>query len=296
MGTFDINPKKALALIDNTGKHLLLFPASEPNAESRFFTESSNSSVANSPRASLAQLHGDESDFSDIGSTPYANPMDVMFGGIFGADPNDNCLLRGQVIGPPEAFYPFKSFDVNGNPIGDDDDFDEFYEDEDDDPEANINLEAFFDFGNEGSDSFDETAAEETDVPETPAASTMANFGSTPARPANSPAERARHLTETMLQHFDRGRGVVTSFRSNQNNYRELSRMHPHPDLRGSASRAVRSGRSAETLISPLRKRGVDKKRRLQAGSPLVRRSSNSGPSGGVRRIQGDGPRMGTFA
>jgi len=239
-------------------------------------------------------MNGDDSDFSEMSSQPYQNPMDIMLTGVFGTASASNYLLGGQVIGPPEAFYPFMNFGPNGNLLSDEDDFDD---DDDDDGEDNLNINDLLDFGSDGDDTdLEEDPADETDVPATPATSMIALNGSTPARPSpgeNTPPNRKRNASDAMLEHFDRG--VVTAFRNNQNRYRDIARLPHDPDLRTSMSRPVRSGRSAETLISPLRKRGS-----------IARKNSNPSTFAGISKARSEtparlngvsrGPRAGTFS
>lgn len=259
------------------------------------FPGSSTTSTANnSPCTSLRQMNGDDSDFSEMSSQPYQNPMDIMLTGVFGTASASNYLLGGQVIGPPEAFYPFMNFGPNGNLLSDEDDFDD---DDDDDGEDNLNINDLLDFGSDGDDTdLEEDPADETDVPATPATSMIALNGSTPARPSpgeNTPPNRKRNASDAMLEHFDRG--VVTAFRNNQNRYRDIARLPHDPDLRTSMSRPVRSGRSAETLISPLRKRGsIARKNSSPSTFAGISKARSETPArvNGVSR----GPRAGTFS
>ncbi|KAF2814436.1 uncharacterized protein BDZ99DRAFT_237474 [Mytilinidion resinicola] len=221
---------------------------------------SMSSSTNNSPRTSI-QAFPDDSDYSEF--VPHSMvPSDIMLSGVFGAAPNSIINFGGQVFGPPEAFYPFVNFDSNGELMIDDDD-DSDYSDDD------VDITDLVDFG----DDPDETdAAEEIDVPATPATSMIAYAGSTPAQPsspshATTPVQHRRNASDAMLEHFDRAGGVVTAFRNNQNRFRDFARLPFDPNQRASASRPVRSGRSADTLISPLRKKGSISKR--IAGPPL---------------------------
>jgi len=229
-----------------------------------------------------------------LGAEVFNNPFstDIMLTGIFGSAPTSNYLLGGESVGPPEAFYPFVSIGEDGmieDEIDDDFDDDENFEDD-------YNLADFMDFGN---DDTDVEQDEETDVPATPATSMIAFNGSTPAQPtpmAETPIHgRRRNASDVMLEHFDRG--VVTAFRNNQDRHRDLACLPHDPDLRASVSRPIRSGRSAEALISPLRKRGAMPRKK-------VSRSPFAGVTKATSRLQSSvmnsnrrgPPRMGTFS
>ncbi|KAF2687466.1 hypothetical protein K458DRAFT_386282 [Lentithecium fluviatile CBS 122367] len=293
---------KAIAVTNRTTKTLTFY---RPRATmvswiSTHGTKSSSTSTANnSPRTSMQQLNGSDSEVSnEVFSNPFTT--DIMLTGIFGSAPTDDFFFGAESIGPPEAFYPFVSIGANGTIMDDEDDY------EDEDSQEDLNITDFMDFGDDADDTDVEQEDEETDVPATPATSMLALNGSTPAQPTpmtETPTNRKRNTSDVMLQHFDRG--VVTAFRNNQNRYRDLSCLPSDPTIRASVSRPIRSGKSAETVMTPLRKRSMSKraaKSPYQASSPMVNASS---PLSGVtkassrlhnsvmssRRV----PRMGTF-
>ncbi|KAH8732560.1 hypothetical protein GQ44DRAFT_766694 [Phaeosphaeriaceae sp. PMI808] len=264
-------------------------------------TQSSTSSTANnSPRNSIAQLNGSD---SEVSNEVLNNTLgtDIMLTGIFGSAPSNDFFFGNDSIGPPEAFYPFVSIGSNGNMnLMDDDDYDDS-----EDYEEDLNIADFMDFGSEEDDTDVEQDYEDTDVPATPATSRMAVNESTPAQPTpmtGTPATRKRSTSDAMLQHFDRG--VVTAFRNNQNRYRDVASLPQDPAARASVSRPVRSGKSAEALITPLRKRSRSNR---MAGTSL-HAGAHSSPLSGVTkatsRLQGSmmdsprkaPPRMGTFS
>ncbi|KAF2473305.1 uncharacterized protein BDR25DRAFT_218081 [Lindgomyces ingoldianus] len=268
----------------------------QPNFGTTFGVYDSTSSTANnSPRTSLQQFNADDSDLSnEMFSTAFQGSTDIMLTGIFGGDPADGFGSSfSGTFGPPQAFYPFVSIGQNGNITTDD--LDEYYDDDEDD-EDDIDIADFMNFGDDGdATDADADGEEEPRIPGTPATSMIALNGSTPAQPTpltETPLNRKRNASDAMLEHFDRG--VVTAFRNNQNRYRDISCLPHDPDLRASESRPLRSGRSAETLISPLRKR-----------SSLSRRSRNLGFAGITKatgKLQSTvmeprrGPRLGTFS
>jgi len=269
------------------------------------YPSSTSSTANNSPRNSIAQPTANASD-SEVSNEVFNNNFgtDIMFSGIFGSAPG-NDYFGSESVGPPEAFYPFVSVGSGGNLNTMDED-----DEDSDDFEDDLNITDFMDFGSEGDDTDEDQDEdlEDTDVPATPATSTLALDGSTPAHPMSStPVNRTRSATDVLLQHF--GRGVVTAFRSNQDRYRDVASLPSDPAARASVSRPVRSGKSAETLITPLRKRS---RANRVIKSPLKAMSNignnHSSPLGAVTRAtgrlqtsvmsppRGPPPRMGTFS
>lgn len=219
-----------------------------------------------------------------------------MLTGIFGSAPTNDFFFGADSVGPPEAFYPFVSVGTNGTIMDEEGEYDE-----EEDYEDDLNITDFMDFGDDA-DATD--VDEETDVPATPAASTMAMNGSTPAHPTPTPSNRKRNASDAMLQHFDRG--VVTAFRNNQSRYRDVACLPSDPSIRASVAKPIRSGKSAEQLMTPLRKRTGPKrvaKSPFQQSSPMVHASS---PLNGVTRATSrlhdsvitshSVPKMGTFS
>jgi len=285
---------KAIAITNRATKRLTFYRPRVSAAQwaSLPGTYSSTTSTAdNSPRTSLQQFNLAE---NELGSEVFNNPFstDIMLTGIFGSAPTSNYLLSGESVGPPEAFYPFISFGEDGNiedEIDDDFDDDENFEDD-------YNLADFMDFGNEDTDAEQD---EETDILATPTTSMIAFNGSTPAQAtpmAETPiGNRRRNTSDVMLEHFDRG--VVTAFRNNQDRHRDLACLPHDPDLRASASRPIRSGRSAEALISPLRKRGAMSKKKVGNSSFAgVTKASSRLQTSVMKNNRRGPPRMGTFS
>jgi hypothetical protein len=295
---------KAIAVTSRTTKTLTFY---RPRASMVSWMSAngakSSSSSNNSPRAPMQQMNGSDSEVSnELLGNPFIT-TDVMLAGIFGSAPTDEFIFGTESVGPPEAFYPFVSVGTNGMVMDDENDY------EDEDSQEDLNITDFMDFGDDADETDLEQEDEETDVPATPAGSMLAMNGSTPAHPTpmtNTPVNRQRNTSDVMLQHFDRG--VVTAFRNNQNRYRDLSCLPSDPSIRAGISRPVRSGKSAEAVMTPLRKRPMPKKiakSPYQPSSPLVNNSSplkgvakassrlnDSIMSGSPRRA----PRMGTFS
>ncbi|KAH7139338.1 hypothetical protein B0J11DRAFT_421357 [Dendryphion nanum] len=279
----------AIAVTDSVTKKMTFYRprASFSTRRATLGAYSSTSSTANnSPRTSAVQMNASDSEISNERFSNAWMGSDIMFAGLLGGTHIANGMIMGQNIGPPEAFYPFVNIE-NGHVISDEDEYD--YDDED--FESDINLADFMDFGAE-SDETDVEADEETEVPATPATSVAAIYGSTPAQPTPMSDVPIHRQSDAMLEHFDRA--GVTAFRNNQNRYHELARLPYDPSLRASVSKPVRSGRSAETLMSPLRKRSSSLKK--------PRNSTFAGVTKATSRLQSSvldsqrGPLMGTFS
>ncbi|KAJ8114346.1 hypothetical protein OPT61_g3753 [Boeremia exigua] len=255
-------------------------------------THSSTSSTANnSPRASLAQF-ANVSDSEAEAMNNALNSTDIMLTGVFGSAPGNEYFFNDHV-GPPEAFYPFVSLGSNGSMEGfEEDDY------ESEDFEDDLNIGDFMDFGDDSDNSDMDDDGEDTDAPTTPGASQNNGAGSAQASNIEeTPTSRKRTKSDVMLEHFDRG--VVTAFRNNQNRYRDVASLPSDPTARNAVSRPVRSGKSADALITPLRKRS---KPNRMAKSPMAPIPQSS-PLASVSKAQGSmaaprrpPPRMGTFS
>ncbi|KAF2199855.1 hypothetical protein GQ43DRAFT_100303 [Delitschia confertaspora ATCC 74209] len=279
---------EAIAVTNRTTKTIAFYrPRTTPSIRRGQYVASSTTSTAqNSPRASLHHFNAEDSDFNDAFAF---NATDIMF-------TTDVMQFLGvSTDGPPEAFYQHVNIDQNGQmTILSDEEDHEFDDDDEDEFGEDVNIEEFMNFGPEG-DATDVEQEESTDAPATPATSMLALPSSTPAHPtpmANdmTPTNRRRTNPDAYLEHFDRG--VVTAFRNNQNYHRSLARLPYDPDLRASVSRPLRSGGSAETLMSPLRKRSSIAKK--MKGSGFTGITKNTGRLGAINGPRG--PRMGTFS
>jgi hypothetical protein len=256
-------------------------------------THSSTSSTANnSPRASLAQLNVSDSENSNEVFNNAIN-TDIMLTGIFGSAPGNDYFFGNDSVGPPEAFYPFVSIGSQSMDPLDDDDYDDS-----EDYEEDLNITDFMDFGSDGDDT-DLDQDDEMDAPTTPGAPRTINGGSSvQGTPINDTPGRKRTTSDVMLEHFDRG--VVTAFRNNQNRYRDVASLPSDPTARASVSRPVRSGKSADTLITPLRKRSKPSRvakspKHPMQSSPLSGITKSNTRSNGMS-ARGPPPRMGTFS
>lgn len=276
MGSWIADPTKPIAVIDSTGKHMVIIPAQRPTKADKLFSQvstSGSSTANNSPRNSFAGLAGgldesdnDRSDFSsqEFMGSMYGSGANVMMPGLLHGGPGSEYILGGQVMGPPEAFYPFKSVEPDGQVLEEADE-----DDDDDDDEDLWNVHDFIDFG-DGSSDDEKEDGEDTEVPSSLATPAATGLNTTAANAG---------FAHNFLEHFDRG--VVTAFRRNQHRHQALLRRPiPSSSLRGGG--AIKGGRhiAANSLISPLRKRKPSNSF-SRIGSPLVgvaakRRVANS--------------------
>lgn len=236
MGSFIVDENKAMAFIDPNTKQLRIQPARLPFLDP---FNSTASSANNSPQVRFNTLayESDNSEFPRL----ITGPSDVMMSGVFGGMPGQryedgHFVMEANgplLIGPPEAFYPFTSIRADGTPDSNEDEYMSEDESEDD---GDI-IATFFDL-------------DEYDVEEEPDLGEEDITSPTTDGPDSTPAHHARTTSQSLLDHFDRG--VVTSFRSHQDRHRYNSKL-PH-DLDPNST-PVRSGKTAEEVMTPTRKR-----------------------------------------
>ncbi|PYH87649.1 hypothetical protein BO71DRAFT_175197 [Aspergillus ellipticus CBS 707.79] len=221
MGTFVADPHKPVALVDCTGKHLVIIPA---YASSRHdWLESATNSVCgtahNSPRATTMHLI-DESDTDALASPNHLDmsPMLASSANLMMTALGNDIAPGGQVMGPPEAFYPSREFAIDSS----------FEDDDEDDPESALNVDDFIDFGDGSSDDeMDKAFAEEALMSPMAAHSMQAATG-TPTPNRGGETQQASSA-ERFLNHLDRG--IVTAFRRNHNRYQALLRLPQHREF-----------------------------------------------------------------
>ncbi|KAL1969626.1 hypothetical protein VTN77DRAFT_8179 [Rasamsonia byssochlamydoides] len=255
MGTFIADPNKPVALVDCTGKHLVIIPA---YASSRHdWLESATNSLCgtatNSPRATMMQLV-DDSDTDALASP--TSPMLSSGANLMMTALGNDATPGGQVMGPPEAFYPSRTFTGDSS----------YEDDDDDDPEAMLNVDDFIDFGDGSSDDGEIEKAFEDDLTTSPVGQGAAT--PTPNRGGNESHQGSS--AERFLNHLDKG--IVTAFRRNHNRYQTLIRLPQHREFlpANSPSRAAsvfRHSRYADPR-TPTRKRKASN----YAGGEAVRR------------------------
>jgi hypothetical protein len=242
------DPSKPIAVIDSTGKRMLIIPARksvDPSVDSFGFASSTSTTANTSPQTPFARLHEDSdnerSDSSGQGVPIAGSGANLMMGGLLHA-PNADFIRGGQILGPPEAFYPFTTMRADGTI---EDDYDE-------DDENLWDVNDLIDFG-DGSSSDDEGLGS---LFPTSAASSPPAIGS----PIESPTTDSGkdNVASRMLKHLDRG--VVTAFKRDQHRHKLLldrsqDRL-PQPTLTAFERNAIKGGRlaAANAPISPIRK------------------------------------------
>lgn len=222
MGTFVADPNKPVALVDCTGKHLVIIPA---YASSRHdWLESTSNSVCgtanNSPRATTMHLV-DESDTDALVSPNRTDlsPMLASSANLMMTALGNELAPGGQVMGPPEAFYPSRDFAIDSS----------FEDDDEEDPEAGLNVNDFIDFGDGSSDEeMDKLFDEDALASPTTTAAPSAVAPSGPPTPNRGESQQASSA-ERFLNHLDRG--IVTAFRRNHNRYQALLRLPQHREF-----------------------------------------------------------------
>ncbi|KAL3466161.1 hypothetical protein BJX64DRAFT_250990 [Aspergillus heterothallicus] len=221
MGTFVADPHKPVALVDCTGKHLVIIPA---YASSRHdWLDSAATSVCgtanNSPRATTMHLI-DESDTDALVSPNLDfSPMLASSANLMMTALGNDITPGGQVMGPPEAFYPSRDFAIDSSFEDDDDE---------DDPEAQLNVDDFIDFGDGSSDDELDKAFDEDALASPMATSAMGGTTGTPTPNRGGESQQATSA-ERFLNHLDRG--IVTAFRRNHNRYQALLRLPQHREF-----------------------------------------------------------------
>lgn len=222
MGTFVADPHKPVALVDCTGKHLVIIPA---YASSRHdWLESAANSMPGTANTSPRQttLHlVDESDTDALASPNQTDlsPMLASSANLMMTALGNDLTPGGQVMGPPEAFYPSQDFTIDSS----------FEEDEDDDPESALNVDDFIDFGNGSSDEeedMDKQFDDEAHVSPMAPPSVKSINTRTPTRKSDS---QTPNNEERFLNHLDKG--IVTAFRRNHNRYQALLRLPQHREF-----------------------------------------------------------------
>jgi hypothetical protein len=271
MGTFVADPTLPVAVVDCTGRNLVIIPA---YASSRHdWLESANNSLAgttnnNSPQDMTMHVV-DESDTDGlvVPAVPDLSPMRGSGTNLMITTLGNNVMSSGgHVTGPPELFYTTRSFGDSSYDEEDDDEDD----DDDDDDEAMLNVNDFIDFGNGSSDDEAEKVSEdEEDLISSPlvAPSVQRGIASTPSR-VIEPGQESN--AEQFLKHLDQG--IVTAFRRNHNRYQALIRLPPHREFMPANSPSKPASVFRRSRYSDTRSSIRKRKAPQYPGSEAVRR------------------------
>ncbi|KAF2761026.1 hypothetical protein EJ05DRAFT_497593 [Pseudovirgaria hyperparasitica] len=271
VGKFEVDPCKVAAYADATGQRLAFEAPQLPNKASFLMLAGSSSSsmVNSSPRTSMLPPPLDESDFSEsqIGADIFIpNPLQDV--------PN----LNNGAFGPLGAFMPGPNGEFS------DEQTDMLIQaglNHEDDDEGTMNK--FFNLGGDSDD--------ESDIPHF--SSTPAPLGRNESSLDTPVAEKGQE--EKIWDHLGNLGGSIGAFRNNQHRSRDLAQLPADPDLRASTAKPIRSGKSAETPITPARRRRSSMNPRARPtldSSPLLDR-----PGAAIsKRAPLRGSRMGAFA
>lgn len=246
--TWKIGNNKTFMIFQKAGEKIIVF---NRHASRRASVDGATSTPAQTPSRnnSIVEASPMISNSGNImmsAMADFANPFGEM-----NMNGWDGSWIGGQALGPPEAFYPFTSINADGTLVQDSS---SAYDEDDLDDEEILDVTDFITFGDDDTDDENNEVEQssDADATSTPAPS------STPARPTTARSEDQVH---PLLDHFDKG--VVGSFRRNQNQHQLLTRNSASRDslafggthLEGTI-RGVKSGRlhHANTPITPARK------------------------------------------
>jgi hypothetical protein len=256
-GTFALDPTRATMTTDSDGKKIKLLPPATPLDKDKAFwqrAKTANSSRDGSPGNSFLTISTPRVD--SVPGRPFTteSTLGSMFQGNLDVLRNNDVTLIAEDMFPSVMVNPRTTF-VSNTTI-----------DDSDTDLQDVNMQDFLDLDDSDSD---------TDGPPTGALTsptgpdmfdTFMDIGTAGRRGSG------------LMEHFDQYRGVVGSFRWNQNQVRQVSSLASHPAKRASAHEynALQKGRrgAANTPITPARKKRVSQD--LTSVSAGVRKSINS--------------------
>lgn len=265
MGMWIADPKKPVVVINASGKNIIIYPTQRTlKADNSLSTvaSSGSNSVANAAyRYSLTDsfnpFEESESDRSYPSSQDLMGPMlgagtNLMMPGLLHGGPGREHILGGQVLGPPEAFYPFRSVGQDGLCLEDDDDE---YGDDYGEVDQHLNMDDYIDYGDDSLDVNEEHEKANTDFTPT----TTINIAALTPKP--TPVEVTKvaasaSTTQHLLQHLDK-KGVVGAFRKNHDRVKARMRQPTFNTSTYGLPGGIKGGRhaAANNPFSPLRKR-----------------------------------------
>lgn len=264
MGTFNIDPTRASMSADSSRKQIQLWPPSRPSAKDKAFWDRVKRSAARrgSPQSSvyfnMRSPHGD-----DMPQRPFTaqSTLSSMFNG------NLDILRNNDMSGIAGDLFPT----LRNRPHTS---FASISMTEDSEAELqDINMQDFIDLDDDESDSDEPSSATVT----------------SPTNPNSFPdfTTMVDTRNDSLLGHLDQQRGLVGSFRRNQNHAKHISSLPAHPAHRASTSEhnALQKGRraAANTPITPARKNRISQDLSLTGsgvkkavGNPLAARRPHS--------------------
>ena len=256
MGLFTTDARKPVAILDGTGKNLVIFPAKRPSSVKTSLARVPGGNSSSAPMTPItshpilgAITDVSDSDYNDLASQISVDPILSIGPNLTGAGlargVSANAATGPQPTSPSLIFAPLDSMEDPGNYLLTDDE-DEAVNDED---MLNIG-----DFIHLGEDTSDEDGADESAT-----SPTFASESDTkPAAGLTQTSSSSLSSTQDLLKHFDTG--VITAFRRGQNQHQAHSmQRRPTHGLSLSMS-AMKTGKHGSTAPFPS---GTPKKRKL---------------------------------
>lgn len=259
MGTFIIDKSRATMSADATGKRVMVRPPTRPAENEKAFWE--RAKMAARSRSSTPRTPS----LDDMPRRPFTAKSTLfnMFDG------NLDILRNNDEMGIAQDLFPSlvpRHSSLSTDTLA-----------EDSEPEVkDLDMQEFIDMDDSDSD---------IDRPQ----SSSSIMSPTQSELCDSFSSLDARRNDSLLDHLDRQRGLVGSFRNNQNVVKHVSSLPAHPASRASASEhnALQKGRraAANTPITPARKKRVSQDLNLTGAG--VRKAISSPLAGRRPRSRG---------
>lgn len=255
MGTFAKDPSRAIITNDCVAKRTKIEPPSNPPEDQKAFWENARRArlkPSGSRRGSGIGLPSPGSE--SIPDRPFTakSTLGTMFNGNLDLLRNNESRESEPVFFPPQLSNAQQSF--TGTTAT-----------EDSDDDVDINMQDFIEMSDTDSDDGRPVSSHVDSPSESEMYSSSQNLGMENSSPG-------------LLNHFELNRGLVGSFRRNQQHTKHFSSLASHPAKRASAHEynALQKGRrgAANTPMTPARKKRASQD--LTQNSAGVRKSINS--------------------
>ena len=262
MGTFAVDRSRATMSADTIANRIKVLPPSKPSEKDKAFWD--RAKFAASSRSGTSRSSG-YWNMRTLGPELPQRPFTAQstLGSMFNGNldilrNNDDSGIAGELF---PGMVPLHNSAFTTASLAEDSD-DEFPE---------VNMEEFLDMDQSESEDEDD---EQSSAPVT-----------SPSQPALTPISATQSRNDRLLDHLDQQRGLVGSFRRNQNNAKLLSSLAANPASRASTSEhnALQKGKraAANIPVTPARKKRVSQDLtgagvRKGANSPLANRRPRS--------------------
>lgn len=237
MGTFAKDPSRATITNDSVARRTKIEPPRNPPEKDKAFWENArraNLKPSGSRRGSDANMSPGSESIPDRPFTAQST-LGTMFNGNLDLLRNNDTSDRESAFMPPPLSNAQLSFSATSAT-----------EDSDDDS-VDINMQDFIEMSDSDSDDENRPTSSQLDLPSD---TEMYGSSQTIGMPNSSPG---------LLSHFELNRGLVGSFRKNQQSTKHFSSLASHPAKRASAHEynALQKGRrgAANTPMTPARKK-----------------------------------------